>query len=80
MTQKIKYKITGNTFKRSPKIKKAGGIWDPIKKYWVAELYETDSLFRYTDLNFVRFAQTSNKSATTLCPKCGTHCFGDCQE
>ncbi len=47
MTSKAKYVITGNTFERKAQIKKAGGKWNAISKCWTAELYGSDSIFRY---------------------------------
>ncbi len=44
---KANYKITGNTFDLKGKIKKAGGKYDGANKCWTAELYSSDSIFRY---------------------------------
>jgi hypothetical protein len=52
LNSKCKYKITGSTFERKNKIKKAGGKWIASSKCWIAELYKTDAIFRYDNLVF----------------------------
>lgn len=58
------YRVTGNTFGRKNKIKKADGKYEPTTKSWIVELYKSDSLFRYSDLVFTEISDAKKDGWT----------------
>ncbi len=53
------YKITGNTFGRKDKLRNAGAKWNAADKTWTAELFGSDAIFKWSDLVFTEFEETS---------------------
>ncbi len=76
-----KYEITGKTFDLKAKIVKAGGKWDPAKKAWIADLYSSDSIWRYEGkltFTLVNDVDTKQIQDNGYCNLCKSYCFGDC--
>ena len=77
------FKVTGDTFSRKDKIKKAGGRWNAADKSWTITVFHDCFLFGTYGLVFTEVGAattTMHKVAgvTTPCHKCGTLCFGEC--
>jgi len=82
MSNSSKYKITGRTFELKAKIIKAGGKWDSAIKCWTADLFKSDSIFRYDGrLTFTPVNDRGDRHddiKSGYCNLCHSYCFGDC--
>ena len=80
------FKVTGDTFSRRDKIKKAGGRWNPADKSWTITVFDDCFLFGTYGLVFTEVLPSAPATAkinnvpgvTTPCRQCGTLCFGEC--